>query len=121
MMRHILGESELANATRFVVANVDTDEFIGFCGLKHIDSVADFGYFIRSKFWCNGIAVKACELAINKLSSVIDLATVQVFIAEENLASQRVAQNWVGGFLTVVLIRKKMAATIKLPPNLLPS
>ncbi len=43
-------ENALANPTRFVVANADTDEFIGFCGIKQIDGVPDFGYFIRSEF-----------------------------------------------------------------------
>jgi RimJ/RimL family protein N-acetyltransferase len=85
-------ENAIANPTRFAVANADTDEFIGFCGIKQIDGVPDFGYFIRSDFWGNGIAAKACELAVERLSSEIDLSTVQVFIADENLASQKVAQ-----------------------------
>ena len=85
-------ENALTNPTRFVVANVDTDEFIGFCGIKQIDGVPDFGYFIRSECWGNGIAAKACELAVERLSSEIDLDTVQVFIANDNLASQRVVQ-----------------------------
>ena len=88
-------ETALANPARFVVAKADTDEFIGFCGIKQIDGVPDFGYFIRSEFWGSGIAAKACELAVDRLSSEIDLDTVQVFIAEDNLASQRVAQKLV--------------------------
>ena len=82
----------LSNPSRFAVADADTDEFIGFCGIKQIDGIPDFGYFIRSEFWGNGIAAKACELAVEKLAANIDLETVQVFIADENLASQRVAQ-----------------------------
>ena len=85
-------ESALANPSRFAIAESDTDEFIGFCGIKQIDDVPDFGYFIRSEFWGSGIAAKVCELAVERLSSEIDLETVQVFIADENLASQRVAQ-----------------------------
>lgn len=85
-------ESALTNPNRFAVANADTNEFIGFCGIKQIDGVQDFGYFIRSEFWGNGIAAKACELAVERLSSEIDLNTVQVFIADDNLASHRVAQ-----------------------------
>ncbi|ADP96740.1 GNAT family N-acetyltransferase [Marinobacter adhaerens] len=85
-------ENAVANPTRFTVAHADTDEFIGFCGIKQIDGVPDFGYFIRSELWGNGIAAKACELAVEKLSSEIDLSTIQVFIADDNLASQKVAQ-----------------------------
>jgi len=85
-------ERALANSDRFAVAEANSDEFLGFCGIKQIDGVPDFGYFIRSEFWGNGIAVNACEMAVEKLSSEINLETVQVFIADDNLASQRVAQ-----------------------------
>ena len=85
-------ESALAHPSRFVVAEAETDEFIGFCGIKQIDGVFDFGYFIRSEFWGNGIAVRACELAVQKLAADTDLETVQVFIADENAASKRVAE-----------------------------
>ena len=85
-------ETALANPSRFAIAEADTDEFIGFCGIKQIDGVFDFGYFIRSEFWGNGIATKACKLAVEKLSDEIDLETAQVFIADENLASKRVAE-----------------------------
>ncbi|MEP1215103.1 MAG: GNAT family N-acetyltransferase [Marinobacter sp.] len=85
-------ESALANPARFAVAESDTDEFIGFCGIKQIDGVFDFGYFIRSEFWGNGIATRACRLAVEKLAADIDLETVQVFIADENVASKKVAE-----------------------------
>ena len=85
-------ETALANPSRFAIAEADTDEFIGFCGIKQIDGVFDFGYFIRSEFWGNGIATKACKLAVEKLSDEIDLETAQVFIADENVASKRVAE-----------------------------
>lgn len=85
-------ENALANPTRFAIAESDTDEFIGFCGIKQIDGMFDFGYFIRSEFWGNGIAAKACELAVKRLSTEIDLETAQVFIADDNVASKRVAQ-----------------------------
>lgn len=90
-------ESALANPARFVVAEADTDEFIGFCGIKRIDGVLDFGYFIRSEFWGNGIAARACRMAVEKLSAEIDFEAVQVFIADENVASKRVAEKlgWV--------------------------
>lgn len=85
-------ESTLAGPTRFAIAQSDTDEFIGFCGIKLIDGVLDFGYFIRSEFWGNGIATEACQLAIERLSEEIDIESVQVFIANDNVASRRVAQ-----------------------------
>lgn len=84
--------SALDNPSRFVIAEADTDEFIGFCGIKEINDVLDFGYFIRSESWGKGIAAKACKLAVEKLATEVDLEAVQVFIAEDNVASQKVAE-----------------------------
>jgi RimJ/RimL family protein N-acetyltransferase len=85
-------KSALDSPSRLVIADAHTDEFIGFCGIKDIDSVLDFGYFIRSEFWGKGIAAKACELAIQKLAPETNFEKVQVFIAEDNVASKRVAE-----------------------------
>ncbi|MFU1517003.1 GNAT family N-acetyltransferase [Vreelandella alkaliphila] len=82
----------LANPSRFVIADVNSDEFIGFCGIKEMNGVMDFGYFIRAEFWGKGIAAKACELVVEKLATEVDWETVQVFIAEDNAASMRVAE-----------------------------
>lgn len=84
--------SALDNPSRFVIAQADTDELIGFCGIKEINGVLDFGYFIRSEFWGKGIATRACQLAVEKLATEVDLEVVQVFIAEDNVASQKVAE-----------------------------
>ncbi|MEQ9546227.1 MAG: GNAT family N-acetyltransferase [Marinobacter sp.] len=84
--------SALDNPSRFVIAQADINEFIGFCGIKAINGVLDFGYFIRSEFWGKGIATKACQLALEKLATEVDLEAVQVFIAEKNVASQKVAE-----------------------------
>ncbi|WP_375193266.1 GNAT family N-acetyltransferase, partial [Marinobacter sp.] len=46
----------------------------------------------HNSFWGSGIAIRACELAVEKLAADIDLETVQVFIADENAASKRVAE-----------------------------
>lgn len=88
---HSWFDSTLSNPDRFVIASSGTDEFIGFCGIKEIEGGLDFGYFIRSEFWGQGIAARACELAVEKLSPEIDLSAVQVFIADANEGSKRVA------------------------------
>ncbi|MDW0361454.1 GNAT family N-acetyltransferase [Vreelandella venusta] len=85
-------KSALANPSRFVIADVNSDEFIGFCGIKEMNGVVDFGYFIRTEFWGKGIAAKACELVVEKLATEVDWETVQVFISENNVASKRVAE-----------------------------
>ena len=89
-------ETELVSPSRFVISLIHSDELIGFCGVKEIDATMDFGYFIRRKYWGNGYAKKACELAIHKLSEDHDVTTFQVFIAAENKASLAIAEklNW---------------------------
>ncbi len=88
--------SELQLPTRFVVALRESDEFIGFCGVKEIGGVLDFGYFLREKHWGQGYATEACKLALSNLSATIDLTEIEVFIANSNNASKGVARklNW---------------------------
>ena len=47
-------ELEMKSPSRYGVAIKATDELIGFCGVKAIDGVQDFGYFLRKKFWGHG-------------------------------------------------------------------
>lgn len=49
-------DDALHKPSRFAIADAKTDEFIGFCGLKKINDIWDFGYFLRSEFWGRGIA-----------------------------------------------------------------
>lgn len=85
-------DSEVGCPSRYVVAFEDTDELIGFCGVKKIDGALDFGYFLRKKYWGNGYATKACELALKKLAANTDLASIEIVIASTNSASQAVAK-----------------------------
>ncbi|MCP5077449.1 MAG: GNAT family N-acetyltransferase [Psychromonas sp.] len=89
-------ESELASPSRYVVALKETNELIGFCGMKVIDGITDFGYFFRKAFWGQGYASEACLLAIEQLSNEIDITSLQVFIAKKNSASLGLAKklNW---------------------------
>ena len=77
--------------SRYAVALADTDELVGFCGVKRLDGALDFGYFLRRRFWGRGLATEACLLVLNKLSAELDLAELEIFIAEANHASRRVA------------------------------
>lgn len=89
-------EYELASPSRYVVALKETNELTGFCGLKSIDGINDFGYFFRQQFWGKGYAKESCLLVINKLKEEIDVTRLQVFIAKENDASLALAKklNW---------------------------
>lgn len=84
--------SRFAVAIAVAIADAKTDEFIGFCGLKKINDIWDFGYFLRSEFWGRGIATEACRIVIERLSTQADFSNTQVFIADDNRASKRVAE-----------------------------
>ncbi|PHR98828.1 MAG: GNAT family N-acetyltransferase [Blastopirellula sp.] len=88
--------TELVSPSRYVVALIGSDEMIGFCGVKEINGVFDFGYFLREKYWNQGYATEACRMALLKLSSMMNLADIEVFIALDNYTSRNVATklNW---------------------------
>ncbi|WP_047042172.1 GNAT family N-acetyltransferase [Vibrio mexicanus] len=77
--------------SRFAFRFIETNEIVGFCGITLIDGELDFGYFIRRKFWGQGFATLMCEITIHKLSEAFDLSQVKVFIANDNVGSQQVA------------------------------
>lgn len=77
--------------TGFAFRSTETNEIVGFCGVTQLDGELDFGYFVRPKFWGQGLASIMCESAIAKLAQSIDFSQVRVFIASENLGSQKVA------------------------------
>ncbi|HDY7512067.1 TPA: GNAT family N-acetyltransferase [Vibrio vulnificus] len=77
--------------TRFAFRTVENHEIVGFCGITQLDGELDFGYFIRHKFWGQGLAFLMCKLATAKLAQSIDLEKVKVFIASDNVGSQKVA------------------------------
>ena len=83
--------NEQQSETRFAFRSVENNEIVGFCGVTLLDAELDFGYFIRHKFWGQGLAVLMCKLAIFKLAQTIDLTQVKVFIASDNVGSQKVA------------------------------
>ncbi|HCH3755150.1 TPA: GNAT family N-acetyltransferase [Vibrio parahaemolyticus] len=84
--------NEQQSETRFAFRTVETNEIVGFCGITLLDDELDFGYFIRQKFWGQGLASLMCKSAIFKLAQTIDLTQVKVFIASDNVGSQKVAQ-----------------------------
>ena len=57
-------EQNMQSPERYAVALKDSNELIGFCGIKNIDGIDDFGYFFRKVFWGKGLASEAIELAV---------------------------------------------------------
>jgi ribosomal-protein-alanine N-acetyltransferase len=89
-------DNELASSSRYVVASQKNNQLIGFCGIKIVAGISDFGYFFAKKFWGKGFASEACQLVIKKLAEDVDVSSLQVFIAKQNTASLGVAKklNW---------------------------
>ncbi|OEF59791.1 GNAT family N-acetyltransferase [Enterovibrio norvegicus] len=85
-------ELELNAATRHVFRTKDTNDLVGFCGIKVIDGVQDFAYFLLKAHWGKGFAADMCRMAVEKLPDTTDLDKVQVFIANDNTASRAVAR-----------------------------
>ncbi|PMN62822.1 GNAT family N-acetyltransferase [Enterovibrio norvegicus] len=85
-------ELELNAATRHVFRTKGTNDLVGFCGIKVIDGVQDFAYFLLKAHWGKGFAADMCRMAVEKLPDTTDLGKVQVFIANDNTASRAVAR-----------------------------
>ncbi|WP_413231744.1 GNAT family N-acetyltransferase [Marinobacter sp.] len=79
----------LERPSRYAVALADSDELVGFCGVKRLNGMLDFGYFLRRRFWGRGLAKEACRLVLAKLAEDLALGDLEVFIAEANQASRR--------------------------------
>jgi len=86
--------SELDEPFRFVFRHVETQEVVGFCGVKEIDGELDFGYFIRRQYWGQGFSKIMCKEVIEKIRPIIPLNKVKVFIASSNIASIKVAESF---------------------------
>ena len=50
---------------RWAVHLKETDEFIGWCGLKQVDDEIDLGYRYIQKYWGNGYATEAAQAVLN--------------------------------------------------------
>lgn len=87
-------EYEKTGFGRWTVVLKKTNEVLGWCGLKYIQSVdeVDLGYRLKRKYWNKGYATEACkaslEVGFNQYN--IDLIVGRTMI--DNLASRRVLE-----------------------------
>ncbi len=75
--------------TRHAVSLKNSDELIGVCGIKLLAGAPDFGYFFRRSYWGQGLAFEACRAVLDRLANSPSTMKYQIFVAKENLASQR--------------------------------
>jgi ribosomal-protein-serine acetyltransferase len=82
-------------AHEFAVLDSQTGQYLGGCGLNHIDPVyktANLGYWVRSGSTRHGIATTATMLLARFGFAQLKLNRIEIIIAVENSKSQRVAE-----------------------------
>lgn len=72
----------------------ETNEFIGWCGLKYRPEIneIDLGYRLMKKYWGNGYASEAAKQTIEYGFKVLGLKTITACAHIENIASQKVLE-----------------------------
>lgn len=79
---------------RFAVDLKETQEFIGFCGLKYLPEYneVDLGYRFRRTLWGKGIATEAGRACIDFGFTELALDSIIAMVLPENKASVRVME-----------------------------
>jgi RimJ/RimL family protein N-acetyltransferase len=83
------------HAFEFVIEDLATEQVLGMISLHRIDWIrrtAGVGYWIRRSAWGKGIATEAASTVLDLAFRVCRLQRVEVLVALENVASQRVAE-----------------------------
>jgi [ribosomal protein S5]-alanine N-acetyltransferase len=72
----------------------DTNEFIGWCGLKYRKDldVIDLGYRFKRKFWGKGYATEAATRTIEYAKDPLKLSIIHAFAHVDNVASWKVLE-----------------------------
>ena len=73
----------------------DTNEFIGWCGLDHLDQTKvdpALFYLLKANYWGNGLATEAARALLSYAFIQMDLASIHGGAAPENLASKHVME-----------------------------
>jgi len=72
----------------------DTNQMIGFCGLKYLDdlNVTDIGYRFLPEYWGQGLATEAGAASIRFGFDTLQLDTIMAYVLPENAASIRVIE-----------------------------
>lgn len=73
----------------------ETDEFIGWCGLDHLDkSKPDpaLFYLLKAAYWGRGLATEAAQAVLNYAFDQLELSSIHAGVEKENFASKRVLE-----------------------------
>ena len=73
----------------------DTGEFIGWCGLDHLDTTKPdpaLFYLLKANYWGQGLATEATRALLHYAFGPMNLPSVHGGAAPENIASKRVME-----------------------------
>jgi [ribosomal protein S5]-alanine N-acetyltransferase len=93
LLDHILPQYKL-NLGRWATFIKDTDEFIGWCGLKYRPELEeiDLGYRFSPKYWGIGYATEAAQHVLNYGLKTLKLKVITGRAHVENIASLKVLE-----------------------------
>ena len=89
---HVLRDYRVHRFGRMAVVLKETDEMIGFCGLKYLSDLeeVDLGYRFVQRHWGKGIATEAGRAVLDHGWSDLGLKRVIAWVLPENSGSVRV-------------------------------
>lgn len=79
----------------FAIILTETHEFIGWCGLHHLDQTKGdpaLFYLLKANHWGKGLATEAARAVLRYTFNKIGLANIHGGAALENIASKRVME-----------------------------
>jgi ribosomal-protein-alanine N-acetyltransferase len=96
----MLGNHEQNSPGRLVhlclaIIDKDTQEFIGWCGLDHLDRTKSnpvLFYLLKASYWGRGLATEAVRALLGYAFGELDLVRIDSAAAVENIASRRVME-----------------------------
>ena len=89
---HLQRELDMPGAINWAICLLNDDKPIGIVNYLGSTRIPGMGYIIRREYWGKGITVEACQAALGHGFSHLKMPQVELWINQENVASQRVAQ-----------------------------
>ena len=90
----VLADYQKYGYGRYAVIHKETQENIGFSGLKYLPEMneVDLGYRFSKKYWGNGIATESCHPFLEFGFNALKLKKIIGLVLPENIASIRVLE-----------------------------
>ncbi|GAB3289376.1 GNAT family N-acetyltransferase [Hymenobacter tenuis] len=100
IIRYIRQQYERNGIGRWAVVRLDTQEFIGWCGIKLVNdsevngrsNYYDIGYRLLPRHWGQGYASEAAAASMRYAQSVLKLPEINATVMQDNLASRRILE-----------------------------